>query len=320
MTKRLDNSDIVEAGNFLERELLITMPTTYQRKYAPLWSTDPNYISISGILDRHVGDIEAEIIEEVGKAGVYVDGSDDIPIVSTSITTEKFRINSFAVGIQYSLFELDAQRVSGRNVQLRKQNAAMRALRQREHESLVFGDSKYDYRGLLNDKNVPTIASSFDFNTATWKEMIDFFTEHLTAVEDTNNLTTGIGWIELTNKLHRKISTTYQNGDSGVSVAEAIMKTYGVANGGTLQGFKKINEVRPDLLEEAKVHAAGSDLERIVFLPVDVDAVDRLASIPMFLPPERKGAFYETIFILSTTETMVHYPASLRYVDVAKVN
>jgi hypothetical protein len=320
MTKRLDASDIANAGSFLERELLQRLPRVYEKRYASLWAEEGMYLIIGGSLEEYAETIEAEILETVGEAEEYSDMSGDIPVVSSSITTENFNVHIFAVATSHSILKLSASQKAGRNVQAIDLVAVDRALRQKVHKVAVFGDKKRGSEGFFNNSKVPTTASSYNPNTATWQDHLDFYADTMAAIADRNELTESTAWILLPNKLRSKLGTTYQNGDSGKSVLEAIMENFGTSGGGTLKGIVRLNESRADILERFGVHPVGTNKDRIVFVPENEDVVERLGDSPQYMPPQLVDMNYKTVFFHRTSETMVHYPDAMEYVDVARVN
>ncbi len=319
MTKRLDASDVANAGSFLERELLQRLPRVYEKRYASLWAEEGMYLPIGGSLEEYTETIEAEILETVGEAEEYSDMSGDIPVVSSSITTENFNVHIFAVATSHSILKLKAAQKAGRNVQNIDLVAVDRALRQRVHKVTVFGDKKRGSEGFFNNSKVPTTASSYNPNTSTWQDDLDFCADTITAIADRNELTESTAWLGVSNKLRTKWGTTYQTGDSGKSVLEAIMENFGVGNGGTLKGIVPLNECRADLLEKFGVHPIGTNKDRVVFLPENEDVAERLGDSPQYMPPQLVDMNYRTVFFHRTSETMIHYPDAMEYVDIAKI-
>lgn len=318
--KRYDNSEITAAGSFLERELLQKLPQVYERRYAQLWAEDGQAITVTGSLDGYAEQIEAELMNSVGEAKEYSDGSTDIPIASSSITTENFNVHIFSMATQHSIFKLRAAQQAGRSIEMVDTNAAVRALRQKVNDVLIFGDTKRGSTGFMNDPNVPlTPSGGYDPNTATWQDHIDFFAGVMTDVADRNFLTDNISTIYIPNKLMSKLATTYQTGDSGKSAIEAIVDNFGQAMGGSFQGFRVVNETRALLLERFGVRPTGTNEDRIVFAPSSADVVDRLGDAPETMPTQFVDMHFRTVHFMRTSECMIHYPESMQYVDIPQV-
>jgi hypothetical protein len=102
-------------------------------------------------------------------------------------------------------------------------------------------------------------------------------------------------------------------------VLRYILDTYGVAAGGTLRGIVGINECRADQLEVYGVKAAGTNDDRVVFVPMNPDAAERKFYPMQTLEPQLVGMSYKTYMYMGTSEPIIHYPGSMLYVDIPKV-
>lgn len=320
--QRLDAQDILLAGSFLERQLLQALPTVYNKSYAPLWAEEGDIIPVVGQLQDYAHDVESRFIEGTGKALEYVDRTNDIPIVSRAIGSDRHTVHMFSIATEHSIRELAAMRQLDKDIPNNASELAYvnRALRQSVHELLVYGSAQRSRTGLINNINVPTTLSGYNPNTTTFQQDVDFISNQLTAIQDRNTLAGGsTGYILLTNKLRAKYARTYELGGGGRSVLEAIIANFGTATGGTLKGFKAVNEVRATFLERFGVKPVGANQERMVFIPDDSEAIQRLAGASDFLQPQPVDLRFRTIHFLTTTETIIIHPQSLQYVDFTQM-
>lgn len=315
--QRLDTSDIQNAGSFLSRELEQRLPGVYSKKYANLWAEEGQYIPVGGTVEEGATSVVEEIMEEVGLAAEMTDLADDVPIVSVSVAEGKFNIHTFILGYTYSVLQLKAMAKSGRNLNVRKVIATDRGLRQKVHETLVFGDLKRGSKGFFNNPNVPTASSSYDPNTSSFQDDIDFVAKYMEATESRNILQERTAFILVPNKLKYTWIKKF-NTQGTQNVMQNILESFGTANGGSLRGIYSVNECNAQLLEQFGVKTAGTDEDRVVFIPESSDVVERLASAPSYMPPQLVGLNYKVCAYVSTSETIVHYPDAMSYVDIAK--
>ncbi|MGV2830607.1 major capsid family protein [Myxosarcina sp. GI1(2024)] len=321
MTIRYDATDITNAGNFLSRELEQRLPQVYSRKYAKLWAEEGTYLPARPGLEDGATTVVEEIMEGVGQAKEYSPGSDNVPMVSTSIAEANFNIHKFTLGYSYSIDELAAAAKAGRNINLMKAAKVDQGLRQAVHQMLIFGTAKRNSYGLFNNPNVPVVDSSFDADAGgtSFQDHIDFVSLHLESAETRNNFTESIAWIMVPNKL-KYIWASKFNSNGTQSVMSAIMESFGVQSGGNLRGIIPIQETHSALLEQFGVKAAGTNDDRLVFIPNNADVVERLMDAPDYLPPQLSGFEYKVFASLRSSETIIHYPDAMTYVDIPKVS
>jgi hypothetical protein len=309
--KRLDASDIKNAGSFLSRELKQILPNVYEKKYAPLWAEQGMYIPAAPTLEEGVESISEEIVESVGEAVELSDLTDDFPTSSSSIREFDFNAHTFIAGYSYTVLQLKAWERAGRNISAQRIAATDRALRQKVHELALFGSKKRGSKGLYNNPDVPVGASGYNPNTSSWQDDIDFIAETISLIQDRNELTEDIGLILVPNKLRRKWTTKYQSQDSGKTVIQAIEENHNIM-------IAAVNESRADILNKYGI-LPDATKDRLIFLPQSSDALERLYFPPGYMPPQLIGMSYKVCAYIGSSETIVHYPEAMQYEDVPKV-
>lgn len=309
------------AGYYLARQLEQLMPKVYRRKYAGLWAQADSTV-ITGLPDLDPGatSIVEQVVDERGEAKLMSDDADDIPLVEVSINENKYQVYVVALGYRYGVMQLLRQARSNLDINREKSVQTDRGIREKIHRLLLFGDVNRGTTGLYNDAGVPITTGTYDANTASWQDHIDFVREELARVSNRNEMTDNVDTMIIPNNLWYIWSTTYQTNDSGKTVIQAIRETLGQSGGGTLRQILAKNECRADLLEQFGVKAPGTDEDRIIYLPANEDAVDRMFSPMSYLEPQLRGLNYYVYAYAATTETMIHYPESCAYSDIPKVN
>lgn len=307
-------------GMFLSRQLEQVLPKLYEKRYASLWADEGIYLPATGDLEMGADTLVEETVTELGEAAIVADGANDVPVADALIDEAKFKAVAIATHFSYSILELNKAEKAGRPLRDVKAKAADRALRQRTHKLAVFGSAKHGMTGFFNDANVPVVSSSYDADDAatTFADHVDFFADNFTKVKDETNLVEGIEYVLVPAKLRNIWAKSFQTGN-GQSVLRYILENYGAASGGTLRGIIEVNETRSADLEANGLKAAGTNEDRIVFLPNNPDAAERKFYGMQILPPEVVGMGYKTYMYCGTSEPIIHYPGSMLYVDIPKV-
>ncbi|MGL5076888.1 MAG: major capsid family protein [Waterburya sp.] len=315
----LDDIDIASAGMFLQRELEQKLTKVYEKKYANLWAEQGQYLTARPDLQLGAEFITEEVIESVGRADEISELAMDGSTVSVSATEFRFNTHVFATSYNYSILKLNAARFAKKDINARLAVAADRAIRQRIHDLAVFGSTKRQSSGLFNDANVPVEATSYNPNTATFQQHIDFVAQICSNVEDRNSLTENVGTLLVPNKLLYRWKQQYQSNDSGKTVYSAIMDNFGSGSGGSITTIAGVNECKSSELIANGVLPVGSVLDRVIFLPSDPDAVERLYYPPMTLAPQLNGMNFRVITFAGTSQTIIHTPQALAYVNIPTV-
>lgn len=309
------DSDIESGGSYLTRALLQTLPKVYEVSYADLWTIEgANAVPVAGNLAGYTTKVEELQYEAKGEVKEYVDNTSDIPTLKSAYQSSSYNVHTFHLASEYSLFELAAMEVQPQKMTKDLSNIDLR-LRQAVHALMCFGSEKRASTGLFNDAGVPLQTGGYDpaAGGVTWQEHIDFFSDIITTVEDSNNLatTSRIGSIKIPNKLYSLLARTRQAGDSSMSVMQALREDYPSLS------FERQNECRAFFLERYGVQAPGTNLDRIVFCPVNNNSqMDRLADAPNRMPSQWKDMTYRTVFYVRSSELMIHQPGSFYYFDI----
>lgn len=315
MSTRLDATDIANAGRYLSRQLEQTMPQVYEKRYAKLWAEEGQHLTANPTLEKGATAVIEDIVESVGEAVELSDLTNDYPTVSVSEGEDKYNVHTFVAAYAYTIPQLHAASKAGKDIDKKRVKAVDRVLRQKVHELAVFGSKKRGSNGFFNHPSVPIYTTGYDANTASWQDAIDFVSQVISSIEDRNELTESVSKLIIPNKLWRKWFTTYQSGDSGKSALEAIEAA------GKNKSLKIVaeNECRADILEKFGVKPPGTNEDRLVFVPENEDVAERLYYPPDYLPAQLHGMQYKVIAYVGTSETMIHYPEAMGYVDIPKV-
>ena len=307
------------AGHFLKRQLEQVLPKLYEKRYPRLWSVDSSEILPGfGDLDPGTETLIEETINTAGEAVIYSDKSGDIPTADANIEEFPYKAVMLASAVAWSVAEMNADEKANRNLRANKLFALNRAMMEKKHKLAVFGSAKHGMEGLFNNSNVPVVTSTYDANTATFQDHIDFFSDSFSQVEDSTNLTEGIATVLVTERHHKALVQSVLPGTS-TSALTYILDNYSTSAGGTLQRIMKVNETRAALLEQFGVLPPGTNNDRVVFLPMNPDAVERRFYDTSFLDIQMRALSLYLYAYCGVSETIVHYPTSMLYVDITQV-
>jgi hypothetical protein len=277
------------------------------------------YHKASATLERGTASVTEQIIEGRGEALPLTDYNTDFPTNQVAINEASFKVIDFVTRINYTILELWAAEKAGKDIVSLRLNQAYKTMQERMHRHAVFGNTRYNHTGLFGSAAVTNVISAYNPNTATWQQDLDFFRTQLSDLADSINNTAQTGYIMIPPKLRFKLASTYQTGDSGATVMQALMDNFGTANGGFLKGIIGANECRAVELEREGINAAGANLDRIVFIPDSEDYSERLYYPVFVTAPEIKDLQWQIILVQGTTEQIFHLPKEARYVSVTKM-
>jgi hypothetical protein len=319
--QRLDAHTINKAFAHFNRQLELILPGVYEQQYASLWAEEGMYLPPATPLEMGVTSIVERIYEGVGEGVEISDLSDDIPMVSVTQQETSFNVHHFALSYGYTIMQLAREAKAGTSLNPRQIEKVDRGLRQMVHNQLLFGVAAAGKRnargskGLYNNPLVPISATTYNPNTATWQQHIDFIMARVTEVEIRNQLASGVRRI-LTDKRHLlKLSTTYQSGDSGKSVMTALTEILKMSNP-NFEGIYAVNESSHDVLLSFGVNTVPANrTTRMILMPDDQNVISYGRIAPDYLEPERRGVSFKVAAISGCSELIIHAPNELGYVD-----
>lgn len=317
--QRIDAHSINSAFNFLSRELEQKLPGIWEQQYANLWAENGQYLPAPTALELGSTSIVEEVMESVGRAQEISDLTDDIPTVSVGLNETRYNVHHYALSYHYSILELAREAKAGRSLNTQRIKAVDLGLRQRVNDLLLFGDKKRESGGLYNLSGVPLNATSYNPNTATWVQHIDFWVKALSDLQELNFLSVGTSYALTSHKMVLKLKTTYQSNDSGKTAYDAIMDIFGTAAGGSLKAIVGVNESKTTLLQAKGIQAAGANLDRIVLMPQDSAVLSYARFAPNYLEPERRSVNFKVASFVGCSELICHEPQSMAYYDVPTV-
>lgn len=153
---------------YFSRELEVVLPRIYERRGAPM-SAERLFPIIPGgnrDMDRYI----ARAYDYSGSAHRgRIDGDgckSDIPLISSSMKEEAYKIRYFKMGAQFTDRELRLSRMLGKGIQERELAAAVRELMWFENEMIFKGDSLTGAKGLFDS----TLMTQATLPTGNWTD------------------------------------------------------------------------------------------------------------------------------------------------------
>jgi hypothetical protein len=318
--------DNTNMGSWFYRQLQYFLPKVYEEKYPSYWAAEGRYHTVVGDLPIGKKDVVEATVKELGEASIYSEGSGDIPIVNVTMSESLYKTFIFTAGFDYNVFDLERDRMDNciRDVNLvqRLMKTVQRTLIQKEHLVAVYGSATHGVKGLFNNASVPLVdATTYDADggSTTFQTHIDFIRTYMAAVETTTNLSEGIEYILVPPAVYWAWAGSTQSGDSSKNVITAALEWFGNAANGSLKGIIKCNECTAGNMEAYGGITAGTNKDRIVFLPTNPDFSTRHNFVMQMNAPQERDLNFRTIAYCGTSETIIIYPNAMRYVDIPKV-
>lgn len=310
-------TDAVEkAGVFLSRELEQRLPKVYEKKYPGLKFANGELLPINASLEAGAESIIEDVMSTVGEAAEGAsDQIDDIPLADAAFDQYKFPVICKPVAIRYSIRELDAARLSGRNVRGAKEMAARRSLEEASNILGAFGNTQRGLYGLLNDPNVPVESSITDniYDAAyTADDLINLFNTKVADVVVSSNMAEEVDTALVPVRLHERM-VGLRVGDSGMTVKQFLLE-----NSTWLKSIMPVNELASATLEKYGVHSSGTNKDAIFFYSRNPDSVERLVQPITTMTPQLRGMHYIVYMYFCTTGAVWHYPGGALRVDIPK--
>ena len=308
-------------SDFLQNQLTQKLPAVYEKKYPMLWGVSGEVIPVqSNPSLAGVEKLEAEYASSAGKAKIYADISQDIPLISTDTSRDDYKTFIAMLGAFWSIFDEERARVAGKDIVTRKMMAIRRGLDEKAHDMAVYGTDSHT--GLLNSSLVPVINPTLDLDNAatTAQDLIDFFSTIMGTVEDQTEQVEMVDTVLVPYKVHR-LFRTKTIGVATQSVLSYLIDNYGPMGGGTVRRILPRRELSSDNLEANGVKAPGTNKDMIVLIPSNPDAmgmqVKGFTQLP--LTPNDTSTGYTQVSYVAQSEVMFHYPNSCLYVNIDKL-
>jgi len=260
-----------------------------------------------------------EVMDSLGEALIFSESSSDIPFVSTSVDEKGYRVVTLAAGVKWTHSELESASYANVDLVTRRTSHIPRAFDEAIQKIALVGSAKHGFTGFFNNANIPSVASTYNPNTGTADDALDFVNTVIASVATRTNLTSGVEVLLVPEKVRLKWARLKLSGTS-VSVLAQILDDYGVAKGGTLRAIVGINECQSDVLEAYGAQAAGTNRDLIMAIPVSPDAASRgfNARRPTALEGPR-DLVYKQIYLQSTSEARIDYPSEFGYYRTTKM-
>lgn len=292
---------------FFERQLEHVKAKSYDVLYPELKAR--SLIPVSSEAGPGAETIKYEQFDAVGMAKIIASYSDDIPRADIKGKEFVAVIRGLAASYGYSLQDIRAAKMAGKNLEQRKANAAKRAILQKENSIAFFGDEQHGLLGLVNHPNISecTLPADGTGATTTWStktaaqivrdlnKLANFIVENTKTVEKPNTLLLPV-------EKYNYIATT----PMGDNADKTILK-YFLDNSPYIKEVEGINELKG-------AGAAGAD--RAIAYDKNPDKLT--LEIPQDfeqLELEQRNLEYVTPCHSRCGGVIIYYPLSVAFAD-----
>lgn len=310
-------------GTRLYNQLTQLLPGVLQKRRRNLRYENGDIIPTMADLLPGASEVSRQLMLDVGKASVVSDASSGVPTINVSGTEDRYKVIMIAAGFSMTHQEERAMNFSGSavalmNAQQKTQSlmaAAQRAIAEKANTIAAFGDTALGLTGFLGNPNVAVNNSSFNPYTATPEALAQFFIDEIAAIHSGSNSVETPGDIIVSTDLDFLLQGKKMT-DGDMTVKQYI-----------LQNYDAITSITPSLecgwalLEANGVLPGGTNKDRIVFYPRDMEVVERRIEPTMMAPEEyieRRSLTTLYPMFHCMTQTIINYPTAMRYTNVAK--
>lgn len=315
---------ITENGEFLLKQLEQKEAGQLTRKMPNLPFANGTYLPAFGDLEIGAQYSTKEVVDMFGEAKIYSETSSDIAMVSTTIDEQGYRNFTFVAGTKWSETELEKGRLATKNgssvdVVTQRTNFIPRVFDEAIQKFILVGSAKHGVTGFFNNPNVPVTNSSYNPNSGTAQDALDFLLDVMSGSRERTNLVSSVRFLLVPDKLRLKWGTLFLPNTS-VSVLEKALAIYGRGTGGTLEGIVSLNECRSDILEAYGRNANGTNKDLVMALPVDPMAARRSFNNRRPTPLEGPtDMVYKRYYLQGTSEVKFDYPKEFEYFNITKM-
>jgi hypothetical protein len=291
-----------------------------------------NGIDIPTTFDLEPGaqTVSSQMIETSGEATLLGVRSNDIPLVKVKMSKGSASVVMAAAGYSIDFQSERAYNFSGKAglVNEKHVNKTRRAIDEKLHYFAAYGDQNLGVTGLLNKTGVTATTSTFDVNSASYANAIDFC---MALVTDLSLDTRGVFGTSLTvlcgAKTFHKLAriTDPQNADR--SVLQAVYsRLQAMGRGYESVRFEPRWELDSAMLENTRfgVMSSGTNRDRWVVYAKSPEVCSRQmeASIAQLFPREyvrtdENGAIVYPMFSVAS-ETQISTLNAIKYIDAPR--
>ena len=309
---------ITNYSDFLHKQLEQKLPGILTRKYPNLPFANGQYIPATADLAIGAEYLTKEVMESFGEAAIFSETTSDLPTVSTTVDERGYRALTWVAGVKWTHVELENIDFAKVDVVGRRTQFLPRVFDEAIQKFLLVGSAKHGITGFFNNSQVPSTNSSYNANTGTADDALDFVNSIISGTSTRTNLTAGVAYLLVPEKLRLKWARLKIT-NTNVSVLAQILQDYGVATGGTLRGIVGINECRSDVLETYGRNAAGTNKDLVLVIPVDPMACSRSFNTRRPIPLSYVDGVYKQYYLQSSSEVRFDYPYEFNYVNITKL-
>jgi hypothetical protein len=289
----------------LSRQLEHVKSKTYDVRYPALRARD--FIPLSTEVDPAAETIVYQQWDEVGTAKVIANYADDLPMVDAFSKEYTSKVHSTGAAYQYSIQDLRRSAKAGSQLDVKRAQAARRAIETVIDEIAANGMEEGGLRGFVNHPNVTIVVPT----TGAW---LGGVTTPMQIIADLNKLVAAV--VNGTRSIF-KPNTIVMGTSLFVHLAQTFVDAAGQNTTTILRAFLSQNPWIRNIDEWDKLDTAAEDGgPRVVCYLRDAEVCE--LEIPLDfeqLPPQARGLAFVINCHARVGGTKVYHPLALAYMD-----
>lgn len=308
----------------IRTELEQKLDKTIEQTYVELPCSNGTDIPTTFDLEAGAQTVSVDEIIQYGKAALLSPRAKDIPLVKIDMTKSQA-----AVVMAVSAWSIDFQserafNFSGKRnlVEQRSVNAVRRSIEETLHFFAAYGSQDVGVTGLYNNANVTATVSTFNPNTGTFPEMLDFMLGIILSTVEGTRQTRVPNTVHVSPNLFNRLAQVNDPQDLKTSVLVALRARLDAAGYPNIQILRR-EESASSMLESYGVMSSGTNRDRVLVYYRDPDTLGRQVEsvTPMMFPDAyTRTEGTEIIYPMfnCATETHVYERNAMRYIDLPK--
>lgn len=284
------------------RALEYVKAVTYDIKYARMQLRE--LVPIDTSAPEGAQSITYESWDEVREARIVANAADDLPNVEVFARETTTKVVTIGSAYLWSVLDLMRAAMSGKSIDTRRAQAAMRAIEQKTDDLGAVGDVSIGNTGLLNN---PDVTDRAPVNAGAWSGLTS-----LQILANLHDLAQSI--VTLTRGIHRPNTLVLPTAEYGLIASKPLSAT-GDSSQTVLSAFRQNDPYISRIEQWPKLATAGTGGAPLI-LCYELSPEVLQFNIPMpvmQLPPQPRNLAFVVPMLSRVGSVEMHYPKAVAY-------
>ncbi|BAY20804.1 hypothetical protein NIES2100_05480 [Calothrix sp. NIES-2100] len=305
---------IIQAGHYLRQQLREVTPDIIRTQYPELWGYEGKHHTVQMNLPFGLREIWQSRIDHSGVAVNFGGKATDIPLANFGIGADKYKTVIGVLGAEWDWMELQSQEQAMKanlptvDCVTEYRAALEKGLREWVHLKTLFGDTTIGFNGLFNHAEIEVIDTTTNLNTATSRDLQNFFRGIIKDFKKNSRLTASptkiLGSIDLIYALNAPFTDAAGAVTAKGSAREALLTS------GDIASIDEVNELSNSYLSQFGVTAASTTKDAFILYEPSAETLykrqSRILTTPVGLKDDQMT--YRTTGLVAVSEVIIKRP------------